>query len=1105
MSDQSSSIETTGPISWMARNRVAANLLMAVLIAGGLSAWLNVKQEVFPEFDLDVVTVGVPYPGASPAEVEQGIILAIEEEVRSLDGIKKVTSTAVEGSAAVFVELELGTDRAKALQDVKSAVDQITSFPEEAEEPVISLLSNRKQVIQLILYGDASEEAMRQLAEEARTALLLNPNITFVELSGIRNREIAIEIPEATLRKYELTLDQVAQAVSALAVELPGGGIKTRGGEILLRTADRRDLGPEFEDLAIVTAEDGSSVTLKQLATITDGFEDNDQLSTFNGDRAVQLNVFRSGAETPLQVASAVRGVAEDLKGKLPEAIGVAILNDRSVMYQDRLELLLRNGFYGLVLVLIILGLFLDARLSFWVTLGIPISFLGSIMLMPAMDVSVNMISLFAFIITLGIVVDDAIVVGENIYEMRQRGLPPLEAAIKGARMIAMPVIFSVLTTVAAFMPLFLVPGASGKFFRVLPAIVICVLLISLVESLLILPAHLSHGNQPWGGILGRGLNSVTALIEYPGRRFSAWLMWFISVPYASVLRGAIKYRLLTLCVGVAVLAATFGFMRSGRLNFSFLPKVETDSVAAKATLPFGVAIEDTRAVQARMQQAAEEVLAESGEENIALGLYTQIGSSLNTDMGPSLQLGVGGGTHLANAQVFLVPSDEREITAGEFARRWREKLSDVVGLESLAFRYSTGPSAGASIEIQLIHDDLDQLEAAASELAESLKNYAGVKDIDDGFSGGKPQLNFRLTPEGRSLGLTALEIGRQVRSAFYGAEALRQQRGRDEVKVLVRLPKTERESRYAIESLLIQLPNGGQVPLNQVATVEEGTSYTDIQRADGRRKVSVTADVVPGVANPNKVLAAVTEEVLPDVLRRYPGLSYSFEGNRARSDESLDALLSGALLALFVIYALLAIPFKSYVQPAVVMSAIPFGIVGAVYGHLIMGYETSLISYFGVIAVSGIVVNDSLVLVHAANQRRSEGHEIFEAIQWAGQRRFRPIILTSLTTFFGLMPMILETSVQARFLVPMAISLAFGVLFATFVILLFVPALYLIIDDLTRFFGAITAVWFGGQQDRRNEISTTADRVVFDPALRADASLELSSASKTPGATPSP
>ena len=1045
--------EAKGPITWMARNGVAANLLMLVLIAGGISAWGQVKQEVFPEFDLDVVTVGMAYPGASPAEVEQGIILAVEEQVRSLDGIKKVSSTAVEGAASVIIELELGADKSKALQDVKSAVDQITSFPEDAEEPVVSLLSNRRQVIQLVLYGDASEEAMRQLAEKARQELLRDPRITYVELAGVRNREIAIEIPEANLRRYDITLEQVARSIASLAVELPAGGIKTRGGEILLRTAERRDLGSEFEDLAVVTTPDGASVKLKQIATIRDGFEDNDQLSTFDGHRAVLVNVFRSGSETPVEVASSVKAYAQRLKGKLPPGIGVTTLNDQSVMFQERVELLLRNGIYGLVLVLIILGLFLDARLAFWVTLGIPISFLGSIMLMPAMDVSVNMISLFAFIITLGIVVDDAIVVGENIYEMRQRGMGALQAAVEGARTISMPVVFSVLTTVAAFMPMFLVPGASGKFFRVLPAIVICVLAMSLIESLFVLPAHLSHGNRRRGGAFGRLFNHAIAILELPGKRFSAWLMWFINGPYARVLRGAVVNRTLTVAIGLAVLAATFGFIGSGRLNFSFLPKVETNSVAAKATLPFGVSIEETKRVQERLVTAAKEVLAESGEDGISVGVYTQLGSSMNTATGPSAPLGIGGGTHLANARVYFVPSDERDLTMGEFADRWREKMSDLVGLESLTFAYSTGPSSGASIEVQLIHDNLEMLEAAASDLADQLRSYAGVKDIDDGFSGGKPQLNFRLTEEGRSFGLTAIEVGRQVRSAFYGAEALRQQRGRDEVKVMVRRPKAERESQYAIESLLIRTPDGGQVPLAQVATVQENTSYTDIQRADGRRKVSVTADVVAGVANPNKVLGGLKADALPDLVKTYPGLSYSFEGNRARSDESLAALQSGFVLALFVIFALLAIPFKSYIQPVVVMSAIPFGIVGAVAGHLIMGYDLSLISVFGIVAVSGIVVNDSLVLVHAANSRRAEGHSPLDAIQWAGKRRFRPIILTSLTTFFGLMPMILETSVQARFLIPMAISLAFGVLFATAVILLLVPSLYMHVEDLRRFF----------------------------------------------------
>jgi multidrug efflux pump subunit AcrB len=1062
-----------GPVAWMAQNAVAANLAMLVLILGGLKTASVVKQEVFPEFDLDMIMIGVPYPGASPAEVEQGIVLAIEEEIRSLDGVKKVTSSAVEGAAGITVELELGTNANKALADAKAAVDRITSLPEDAEEPTVSLASNRRQVIQLVLFGDQSEETMRQLAERARSELLLLPSITYVELTGVREREIAVEVPQDNLRAYNLTLAQIADTIDRLAVELPGGGVKTHQGEILVRTAERRDLGREFAELRIINAQGGTGVRLGDIATITDGFVDNDQTATFNGKRAVMVNVYRSGTQTPIDISDAVHAYVDTAKSWLPAGVGATTLNDSAQMYRERVDLLLRNARMGLILVLLVLGLFLNLRLAFWVTMGIPISFLGSLMLMPVMDVSINMISLFAFIITLGIVVDDAIVVGENIHELRTKGASLKDAAVVGVKQVAMPVVFSVLTTVAAFMPLFLVPGTSGKFFRNIPAIVISVLMVSLLESLFVLPAHLGHRSQ-FFGVLGRFFASpfsarirakplatgeseeeldghhlrLVDLLETPGRHFSRWLHTFTENRYAPFLAHALGNRALTLSVGVALLALTVGVVASGRLEWTFMPKVDGDVITARAVLPFGVPVQDSERVRDRLLKSAHAILAEHGGEKITLGAFAQVGADVAQGFGPAAGPSAQTGSHLATVQIFLVPTDQRDITASEFARVWRERFGPQGALESLTFQFATGPGATASLEVQLAHSDLEVLERAAGEVAGKLGEYSGVKDISDGFSDGKPQLNFHLTPEGRSLGLTAAELGRQVRAAFFGAEALRQQRGRDEVRVMVRLPERERRSEHDIGALMIRTPDGGDVPLGVAATVERGVSYTTIKRADGRRVVTVTGDTVAGEANPTKILGDLKQDYLPELVAHHPGLSFSFEGDRRRSDESMAALGVGYILALIIIYALLAIPFRSYVQPLVVMASIPFGIVGAVLGHLVMGYDMSLISVMGIVAVSGIVVNDSLVLVHAANEARDAGYRPIQAIQLAARRRLRPIMLTSLTTFFGLMPMILEPSVQARFLIPMAVALGFGVLFSTFIVLLIVPSLYLLVED---------------------------------------------------------
>ncbi|MEM9114466.1 MAG: efflux RND transporter permease subunit [Myxococcota bacterium] len=1062
--------ERKGPIAWMTQNHVAANLLMIVLIAGGIATAGQVKQEVFPEFQLDFVIVTVPYPGASPEEVEQGILLAVEEETQSIDGVKRVTAAAGEGAGSVVIELASGVDANKSLNDVKSAVDRITSFPEEAERPQISLLSNRREVISLALYGEQTEHVLKELAERIRLELLQSPDITYVELSGVKEREIAVEVPQVELRRYGLTLPMVADIIRRTALELPAGGVKTESGEVLVRTAERRDFGAQFESIPVVTTADGTVVRLGELARVRDDFADVDLFAEFDGQPAVVIRAFRSGNETPISVSDAVNDYISENEAYLPPGLSLVVLNDQSVMYRERVDLLRRNAMVGLLLVLIVLAVFLEARLAFWVTMGIPISFLGSLILLPGLDVSINMISLFAFIITLGIVVDDAIVVGENVYEMRQRGMSRMEAAVEGARRISMPVVFSVLTTVAAFMPLLLVPGASGKFFRVIPAIVVAVLLISLVESLFVLPAHLGHRGHFIAGLKRFFLYPFSArartevveredggeerpeggllrLLNAPQRAFSHRLQRFIDQVYTPVVKVCTEQRYLTIATGVAILFATFGFLASGRLAFTFLPKVDTDVVTAKAVLPYGSPVEAGVQVRDQLDQAGRRVLERMGGAENAKGIYSLVGSSLNTATGPGVFIESSGG-HLANVQVFLESSESRGYAASRFAQLWREEVGELPGLEALTFIYSTGPGGDSAIEVQLSHPSIAILEEAAERLADELRSYPGVKDINDGFAAGKPQLDFQLRPEARTLGLTVDDLARQVRSAFYGAEALRQQRGRDEIKVMVRRPESERKSEFDVESLMLTTPGGGEMPLAVAAEVERGRAYTSIDRAEGQRVITVKADVDAGT-NAQQVLSVLSAGVIPEIVGDYRGMSVSFEGDSRRQAESLDSLKQNYVLALFVIFALLAIPFRSYVQPAVVMSAIPFGIVGAAGGHLIMGYDLSLISVFGIVALSGIVVNDSLVLVHAANEFRDGGMSPAQAVQAAGARRLRPILLTSLTTFFGLAPMIFETSVQARFLIPMAISLGFGVLFATFVILLIVPALYLVVEDL--------------------------------------------------------
>jgi multidrug efflux pump subunit AcrB len=1041
-----------GPIAWMAKNPVASNVLMLILIVGGLVTLASgIKQEVFPEVELDIVSVSVTYPGASPAEVEQAVVLAVEEAVRGIDGVKKVTSSAIEGQSATFVELLLNTDKDRALNDVKSAIDRITSFPEDVERPTVSLLSNRQQVISLVVYGDADEATLRAVAENSRRALLQDPRITYVELAGIRPLEISIEVPQAQLRKYGLTLDEVAARVRNASVELPGGGVKTQAGEVLLRTTERRDSGHEFGSIILRSQPDGSQVRVRDVATVRDGFREIDKEATYNGKRAVMINVYRVGKETPLTVSAAATEYVTELQESLPEGLYAAPWFDTAEMYEGRLSLLTGNARIGLVLVLLTLGLFLEARLAFWVTLGIPISFAGSLLFFPATGVSINMISLFAFIITLGMVVDDAIVVGESIYKRRMDGQGRLEAAIGGAKEVAQPVIFAILTSCVAFAPMLIVPGPMGKFFRVIPIVVISVLLISLVESLVILPAHLSHPMPWWVRIVLAPYLWVmrgVAKLNMPRR-----LQHHIQHTYVPLLQNALRWRYFTIAAGVAMLVLTLGYV-AGRIPFTFLPKVEGDMITAHLKMPVGTPVSETERVTDRIASAAQSIVdtesAKVEAATISRGLYVEVGAMTMLEANPEGVLS-NDGSHYSTVMMYLIDAGDRDLTTQQFVQRWRDEIGEIPGAESLTFAYEVGVQPGKPIEIQLIHDDVPTLEAAAQRLAAEIRSYSGLRDIDSGVTKGKEQLDFRLTETALAQGLTEFDLARQVRAAFFGAEAVRQQRGRDEVRVYVRLPLEERRSLYNVEELIVRTPMGGEMPLSQAATVTRGRAYTVIKRTDGRRNISVTADVASEDSNANEINSQIRERELPQLLADIPGLSYSFGGEQERQAETVDALGLGFILAMIVMFSMLAVAFHSYTQPILVMSAIPFGMVGAVWGHVVMGFGLSLMSLMGLIALSGVVVNDSLILIVSINRYRDEGMSTWEAVVAGGARRFRPILLTSLTTFFGLAPMILETSVQARFLVPMAVSLGFGVLVATMIMLLIVPCSYLILEDARR------------------------------------------------------
>ena len=1012
-----------GLVAWMVHNRVTPNLLMLFLVLGGIFMSTRIKQEVFPEFVLDRISVQVSYPGSSPEDVEQGIVLAIEDAISGLEGIKEITSTASEGSARVSAELEEGANAQKLLQDIKQEVDRIGTFPDDAEDPVISSDSHTHQVLRLNLYGDATEGSLREVVEQVKDRLLQAPGITQVEVSGGRDFEVKVKIHQEKLRMYGLTLSRIADIIRQSAVEIPGGKLDTASGEILLRIDNSRDWARDFRRIPIVTTTSGATVFLEDLAVVSEGFADSNTLTTYEQQRSMALLVYRVGKQTPIGVSESTKEAMLTIGTSLPPGISWKITSDSSDVYKQRLELLLKNAFIGLTLVLLLLGLFLEMKLAFWVTMGIPISFLGCLLFLPIFNVSINMISLFAFIIALGIVVDDAIIAGENIYEYRQQGMGFRQAAIEGAKDVAVPIAFSILTNIVAFMPLMFVPGAMGKVWKVVPLVVITVFIISWVESLLILPTHLAHSKQGSGNRLGRWLSRRQQAF---GRQFN----WFIKHIYGALLNRVLHLKFLTVALLVAGLCITFGYVFSGRIGIILMPRVESDRAVVTATLPYGSPLSQTIKVRDQIVEAIERVREQNGGDQLIDGISAEINENV------------------VEVDAYLTSPDIRPLSTREVTNLWRTEVGPIIGLQSSLFESDHGgPGGGAGLSVELSHRDIAILDKASKMLAEELSQFSNVKDIDDGYTPGKPQYSFSINDRGHSLGLTATLVGRQVRDAFQGAIALKQQRGTNEVTVRVRLPEEQRLSEFDIETMLIATPAGTFVPLADIADVQRGRAYTSITRRDGRRTVMVNADVEP-IGESTKVMAALNATVLPKLARTFPGLTYGYEGRESERKESMKSLMQGFIFSLMGIYFLLAIPFRSYIQPAIVMVAIPFGIVGAVLGHLLMGYNLSLMSMMGIIALSGIVVNDALVLIDYANKQRLKGLNPRAAIRAASIRRFRPVILTTLTTFFGLAPMIFETSRQARFMIPMALSLGFGIVFATIITLVLVPCLYLIIEN---------------------------------------------------------
>ncbi len=1034
-----------GIIAWFAANHVAANLLMLFIIVAGVISSFSIRKETQPDFELNMIQVQVPYLGAAPQEVEEGVVVKVEEAIQDVEGIKRVRGQANEGTGRVTIEVETGVDVDRVLNDVKIRVDAISTFPALTEKPVIYKQEVNNPVILVAIHGDLDEFMRKALAQEVRDDLLKMPQVNQVINYADRPYEISVEVSERTLRQYGLTMSEVSQAIRNSSVDLPGGTIKSEGGDILLRTKGQVYTGSEFGQLVLRTFGDGTRLTLNDVATIKDGFAESDGWGRFDGKPTATIQVTAGGQDNELDTARVVKEYIAQRRETLPPGVEMDTWIDISHYLEGRLDMMLDNMLAGAILVFIVLSMFLRMKVAFWVMVGLPITFLGCLWLMPWFDVTINMMSVFGFIIVLGIVVDDAIIIGESIYTKIRADGHNLDNVIQGAHRVAMPATFGVLTTIAAFGPMLFVGGPAGAFFKAMGVVVILCLLFSLVESKLILPAHLVHARIPQvdEDDLFRPQRKIALTERVPRfflkfqRHIQHGLHALIYDYYEPFLKRAVRNRGVTLSVFIAVFIVTIGLIGAGIARMNLFPPLPGDFIDVRMQMQAGTAPQVRNDAAARVETALLELNQEWASEN--------------PDSPPMIQhMGVFSEGEIG-AQIFVeLPRDEnRPFNGDEVVTMWRDRVGEIPGVKELTYEASGHMGGGPPLSFRLNGKHYPTLEAAALEFGEALSEFEGVFDIRNSAQVGGDEIQLDIKPEAEALGLTMASLGRQVRQAFYGEEAQRIQRGKDEVKVMVRYPVEERRSVADLQNMRIRTPTGEEVPFESVAEVTFGKSYSTISRLNGERTVIVSADIDPDVVEAQVIIGKVTSEIIPEILARYPGVSSGLEGSSEEQLQFINDLMIAGVAALFLIYALIAVPLHSYAQPLLIMSVIPFGILGAVIGHVVMGMTISMFSMFGLIALAGVVVNDSIILVDYINKARLRGVPIEQAVVDAGTQRFRAIMLTSFTTAAGLTPILLEKSLQAQFVIPTAVSLSFGIVFATVITLLLVPALYVLQEDL--------------------------------------------------------
>ncbi|NUM37034.1 MAG: efflux RND transporter permease subunit [Candidatus Brocadiae bacterium] len=1040
-------------VRWCIDNPVCVNLGLFLIILGGFFYLDQLNRELFPEFSLDRIIVQVVFPGASPEEVEEGICIKIEEAITGISGIKKVDSTARESIGSVLIEIESGEDIYRMKDEIESRINQINTFPKDAEKPIVQDLKLIRQVLFITVSGDMSEETLRGLSEEIKDDLLQLPEISRVSIVGLREYEISIELSEENMRKYNVSAQSIGSAIQRNSLDITGGIIKTDQGEILLRVKGQKYKRKEFEDIIVKTNSDGAHIYLHQIASVKDAFEESKVKGYLNSKRAALINVSKTEDEDSIKISQTVINYIEKKEKTVPKGVHLGIFGDTSKLVQSRLDLLTVNGMQGLILVFVSLTMFLSLKLSIWVTLGIPLSFLGTFILMVFLGQSLNMLSMFALIMCLGIVVDDAIVISESIYShIYINRLSPKEAAFEGTARVFWPVVASVSTTVVAFLSLLSITGIMGKFMAVIPITVTCILVMSLLEALVSLPCHLSRS-------LKAEDESTNATAGAKIRKTIEDMVKWVVKSYIKILRLSCEYRYTTVALGIFMLLFCFGLVQGGFIKFILFPKLDSDTLRVQLAYPEGASNQITEKtilyIQEKLEKLHQDMKKEyNREEDIVKKIYTVIGQH-------STENGTTTASNLAEISVELQPSEERKISSELIANRWREEVGEIAGIKQAIFGSSREGPGGKPIQVQLRSSSFEDLKQAAFELKTHLRRYPGVFDIQDDFQEGYKELRLSLKPQATNLGLTLSDMASQVRHAFYGNEILRLQRGKFDVKVFVRYPSEERVYLSDLEKVKIRI-NNQEIPISEVAEGKISNGYSLIKRIEGKRVVNVIADLNEFKANANEINTDLVQSgYLSSLCSKYRGMSYAFEGQRKETEESMQGLKYGFLFSLLAIYMLLATIFASYLQPLIIMMAIPFGLIGALLGHYIMAYPITLMSFFGLVALGGMVVNNSLIIIDFINEALAKGMGMFEAIENAGEKRFRAILLTTLTTIVGITPLMFERSLQAQFLIPMAISLAFGLLFSTLLTLFMVPAAFIILSDFMRLIAWIfTGKW---------------------------------------------